>query len=425
MKNTAVNQIDSTKAQGQDCAPEPSGGGHGSMELSDVAGNEREVSQPFSRERIGEVLPAYRRFDQRYAMFDRPYWDPQIKPLKVFYDGFRMDKANIKGGGHSQESFALRNAGWHVSLVASQAGDYAGHVDPFNWGRKGSSKKTEINDPAKMAHRIKRAAMLLGASRVGIAKVDMRWVYSQRFRRNTLQSEAIEIPQEFKYAIVIITEMDYETVHTYPSALGGAASGLGYSKEAFVSTSLAQFISNLGYQAIASMNDTALGIPMAIDAGLGQLGRNGILITPWFGPRVRISKVFTDIPLSIDRPLDFGVSRFCEVCKKCVDDCPSRAISGDAPTAEGPTKSNNGGVVKWYVNAEKCFEFWARNGSECGNCIRVCPWNKDFSHRLHRMTFHVIKNVPALNRAIVFMDDLFGYGKRMSPEKWWDKQIGD
>ena len=391
----------------------------------DASSKQGAGAEPFSRNNIGEVLPAYRRFDQKYAMFDRPYWDPQIKPLKIFYDGFRMDKANIKGGGHSQESFALRNAGWHVSLVASQAGDYAGHVDPFNWGRKGSSKKIEINDPAKMAHRIKRAAMLLGASRVGIAKVDMRWVYSHRFRRNTLQSEAIEIPQEFKYVIVIITEMDYETVHTYPSALGGAASGLGYSKEAFVSTSLAQFISNLGYQAIASMNDTALGIPMAIDAGLGQLGRNGILITPWFGPRVRISKVFTDMPLSIDRPIDFGVSRFCEVCKKCVDDCPSRAISGDAPTAEGPTRSNNGGIVKWYINAEKCFEFWARNGSECGNCIRVCPWNKDFSHRLHRMTFHVIKNIPSLNRAIVFMDDLFGYGKKMSPEKWWDKHIGD
>ena len=342
MKNTAVNQINSREAQGQDCAPEPSGGGHGSMELSDLAGNVQAGSQQFSGERIGEVLPAYRRFDQKYAMFDRPYWDPQIKPLKVFYDGFRMDKANIKGGGHSQESFALRNAGWHVSLVASQAGDYAGHVDPFNWGRKGSSKKIEINDPAKMAHRIKRAAMLLGASRVGIAKVDMRWVYSHRFRRNTLQSEAIEIPQEFKYVIVIITEMDYETVHTYPSALGGAASGLGYSKEAFVSTSLAQFISNLGYQAIASMNDTALGIPMAIDAGLGQLGRNGILITPWFGPRVRISKVFTDIPLSIDRPIDIGVARFCEVCKKCVDDCPSGQSQEMRPPLKAPANPTMG-----------------------------------------------------------------------------------
>ncbi|MBP1739617.1 MAG: hypothetical protein H6Q48_1910 [Deltaproteobacteria bacterium] len=65
-------------------------------------------ARPFSRNNIGEVLPAYRRFEQKYAMFDRPYWDPQIKPLKVFYDGFRMDKANIKGGGHSLQLGAER-----------------------------------------------------------------------------------------------------------------------------------------------------------------------------------------------------------------------------------------------------------------------------------------------------------------------------
>ena len=372
--------------------------------------------------KIGEVMPGYRRFEQKYDMFDRPYWDPEIKPMKVFYDGFRMDKANMKGGGHSQESFALRNAGWHVSLMALQAGDYAGHVDPFNWKRKGSSKKLDIEDTREMAHRIKRAAMLLGASKAGVAKIDRRWVYSHRFRRSTLKSEALEIPDDYKYVIVLLTEMDYDTVHTYPSALGGAASGLGYSKEAFVSTSLAQFIMNLGYKAIASMNDTALGIPMAINAGLGQLGRNGLLITPWFGPRVRISKVFTDLPLSIDSPIDFGLTSFCEVCKKCVDDCPSHAISGDGPTTSGPTIANNNRVVKWYINAEKCFGFWAKNGCECGNCIRVCPWNKDFSHWWHRMTFHVIKNLPLMDRLIVSMDNWFGYGKKMHPEKWWGKK---
>ncbi len=379
--------------------------------------------QVVSWKRVGEVLPGYRRFEQKYDMFNRPYWDPEIKPMKVFYDGFRMDKANIKGGGHSQESFALRNAGWHVSLIALQAGDYAGHVDPFNWMRKGSSEKLHIEDTREMAHRIKRAAMLLGASRVGVAKLDRRWIYSHRFRRNTLESEALEIPDEYKYVIVLLTEMDYDTVHTYPSALGGAASGLGYSKEAFVSTSLAQFIMNLGYKAIASMNDTGLGIPMAIDAGLGQLGRHGLLITPWFGPRVRISKVFTDLPLSIDSPIDFGLARFCEVCKKCVDDCPSQAISGDGPTTTGQTVANNGRVVKWYINAEKCFGFWAKNGSECGNCIRACPWNKDFAHWWHRMTSQVIKSLPLMNRVIVSIDDWLGYGKKMPPEKWWNKQI--
>lgn len=376
-----------------------------------------------SLKKVGEVLPGYHRFEQKYDMFNRPYWDPDIKPFRIFYDGFRMDRANIEGGGHSRESFALRNAGWHVSLIALRAGDYAGHVDPFNWQRKGSSKKIEIKDPKKMAHRIKRAAILLGASKVGIAKLDRRWVYSHRFRRSTLQSEAFEIPEAFKYVIVILSEMDYDTVHTYPSALGGAASGLGYSKEAFVSTSVGQFINNLGYQAIASMNDTALGIPMAIDAGLGQLGRNGLLITPWFGPRVRISKVFTDMPLSVDTPIDFGLARFCEVCKKCVNTCPSHSISGDEPTTEGPNDSNNRAVVKWCINAEKCFEFWAKNGSECGNCIRVCPWNKDFAHWWHRMTFYVIKRFPLMNRFIVALDDWLGYGKKMPPEKWWDKKI--
>jgi reductive dehalogenase len=385
--------------------------------------SKKNTSTTLSWREVGQVMPDYHRFEQKYDMFNRPYWDPEKKPTKVFYEGFRMDRANIKGGGHSQESFALRNAGWHISLIALASGDYAGHVDPFNWSRPGSSQRIHVKDPTKMAHRIKRAGTLLGASKVGIAHLDRRWVYSHRFRRNTLESETIEIPEEFKYAIVILTEMDYDTVRTYPSALGGAASGLGYSEEAFVSTSLAQFISNLGYQAIASMNDTALSIPMAIDAGLGQLGRHGVLITPGFGPRVRISKVFTDLPLSVDSPADFGITRFCEVCKKCVRDCPSNSISDDLPTTNGPSDSNNSGVVKWYVNAQKCFEFWAKNGSECGNCIRVCPWNKDFSHWWHQTTRWFIKNVPITNTSIVHLDDWFGYGKKLSPEQWWDKAI--
>lgn len=82
-------------------------------------------------------------------------------------------------------------AGWHISLIALASGDYAGHVDPFNWSRPGSSQKIHVKDPSKMAHRIKRAGTLLGASKVGIAQLDRRWVYSHRFRRNTLKSEAI------------------------------------------------------------------------------------------------------------------------------------------------------------------------------------------------------------------------------------------
>jgi epoxyqueuosine reductase QueG len=85
----------------------------------------------------------------------------------------------------------------------------------------------------------------------------------------------------------------------------------------FIAPSMARFIQELGYHAMPSGNDTALSIPMAVDAGLGELGRNGILITPKYGPRVRLCKVFTDLPLVHDKPVDLGVQAFCEICKKC------------------------------------------------------------------------------------------------------------
>ena len=51
-------------------------------------------------------------------------------------------------------------------------------------------------------------------------------------------------------------------------------------------------------------------IPMAVDAGLGELGRNGLLLTEKYGPRVRLCKVFTDLPLEPDEPIDLGPSIF-------------------------------------------------------------------------------------------------------------------
>jgi len=56
------------------------------------------------------------------------------------------------------------------------------------------------------------------------------------------------------------------------------------------------------------------------------LGRNGLLITPQYGPRVRISKVLTDLPLVPDEPIEFGVTEYCEKCKRCAKYCPGQAI---------------------------------------------------------------------------------------------------
>ena len=213
--------------------------------------------------------------------------------------------------------------------------------------------------------------------------------------------------------------MDYDWIRTVPSALSGAATGLGYSHDALVVLSLAQYIRNLGYRAVASMNDTALAIPYAIQAGLGEYSRLGLLITKEFGPRVRLGKVFTDLPLALDRPIRFGVKEFCDACERCAEACPVDAIPEGPPTTERYNRSNIAGVRKWSVDGEKCFGFWVAMNSDCAICLRVCPYNKDYSKWWARVGLR-LAGTP-LRRAMLWVDDRLGFAKRVPPKRWWSR----
>ena len=78
-----------------------------------------------------------------------------------------------------------------------------------------------------------------------------------------------------------------------------------------------------------SVNDTALSVPFAVEAGLGKLSRLNKMVSPEFGAGVRLCKVFTDLPMACDKPIDCGIVEFCKRCKKCAEACPSRALSFD------------------------------------------------------------------------------------------------
>ena len=189
---------------------------------------------------------------------------------------------------------------------------------------------------------------------------------------------------------------------------------------AFLVSALAQFIRFHGYKAIPSLNDTGLNIPIAISAGLGQQGRMGILVTPQFGPRVRLCKVITDMPLLEDSPIDFGVTEFCSNCLKCEKTCPSRAITSGDRTVEGNSISNNPGVIKWHLNSEKCEDFQSNKlGTNCTICMRVCPFNKE-GRLVSQISNSLIKRMPSLARWVVWFDNIFGYGKRLNSEIFWD-----
>jgi len=281
--------------------------------------------------------------------------------------------------------YALRDASWYVTnTLGNFAGFMHGNEGLYSWkslevpeenlDSEVKFQKVKVSNPADMSMKIKSAGRFYGADLVGIAKLNEFWVYSHSYNRLTEQNDLIRVPKQCKFAIVMAIEMDYGKFAM--SDLGAsAATGLGYSKMAFVSSLLAQFVRNFGYEALPCGNDTALSIPLAIDAGLGEPGRNGLLITPQFGPRVRLCKVLTDLPLKPDKPIDFGLQEYCEECKKCLENCPVHAISGNK-TANATTMSNNSGIVKWPVNGERCFRFWCETGTDCSICIKVCPFNK-------------------------------------------------
>lgn len=198
-----------------------------------------------------------------------------------------------------------------------------------------------------MTAEVKKVARFFGADLCGVTDADPRWLYAQRVDARDATGVPNDLPEGLGHVIVLGHQMDLDAVATYPSALAGAATGREYSHEAAVVMQLAAYIRCLGYRAVASMNDTGLVIPYALKAGLGEYARNQMVITPEFGPRLRFSKIFTDLPLAHDPPRPLGVAKFCDICTKCADACPVKALPYGPPRVGGQNRSALKGVRKW------------------------------------------------------------------------------
>jgi len=301
-------------------------------------------------------------------------------------------------------------------------------------------RKYKFENTQKAAYAIKKAAKLFGADLVGIAPFEERWLYNtevfmpldpikgQPYKKHVNPFRKVELGFKPKSVIVLAFEMDYEAYKTQPSAIGETATSMGYSRMMETSLRIAYMLRRLGYNARHAGNDTGLSIPLAVQAGLGEGSRMGMLITEEYGPRVRIAKVYTDLDIAKDKPKTFGVKQFCEVCQVCADSCPSKAISKSPKTTDPENKPinecNNPGVDKWFNDHQKCLQFWKESWSECGVCISVCPYNKPqmWNHDFAKL----ITRVPGLNRIARYLDNVFGYGKAYDEKlmkDFWKKTI--
>jgi hypothetical protein len=310
------------------------------------------------------------RFDQKQTVFGRRTWDTEAEFYGMGVHDNALHIINQGLADYTRLEYARLSAAWTLSDHFRGA---------YSWEKLGTPNpvttqlgRYSVNDRAVISAQIKETARMYGADLVGICGLDRRWVYARR-----MNGRPIDIPVEYAYAVVMAVKMDPVAIQTSPGFPAATATGVGYSRMAFVIACLAEFIRNLGYHAIPMGNDTALSIPLAIDAGLGELGRNGLLVTPEYGPCVRLCKVFTDLPLQPDRPVEFGLTDTCRRCRQCSDACEVNSVSSAIePSFETVCPSNNKGILRWAVNHDRCYAFWVENGASCSTCISACPFTR-------------------------------------------------
>ncbi len=353
---------------------------------------------------IYNVQKDYARFDQRYNMTRQTLWNPEFADLR------KAQRENLQRLlGEDAVGYTLPDSAFNRGATANLRNTHFEINRPNHLGNAWQplgepiSRRRWVSNPSEASQFVVKVAGLYGADQVGLCKLDRRWVYSRYYDEDSKNSYPIVfsdepgfeqyseptqledgtqvIPRQMRHAVVLLFEMDEEGISTAPTLTEMGTTNVSYSRISFTTVMLAEFLRGLGYHAIPSANCTALSIPLAIEAGLGQLGRHAKLINPKYGPRCRISKVITDLPLKSGEPIDFGVIEYCSTCKQCAEACPARAIPFGERNFPPMNECNSGGFLAWHLDHKKCYKYWSEVGTNCGICVAVCPYNTGSKHR--------------------------------------------
>lgn len=246
--------------------------------------------------------------------------------------------------------------------------DMTTHFAPIVSGDIAHSKALIPTEPEVLSCHIKSLGYFLGADIVGIGPLPLYAIYSH-------DKDGHQVKLDHQFAIVVLVDQDYNTTSasTGYDWISDTQAFKSYSNSAYISCIMANYIRRLGYPARAhhTRNYRVVVPPLLLLAGVGEISRLGIVLNPFLGLRFKAAVVTTDLPLMLDKPIDFGLQNLCRQCRKCANSCPSQAIS------HGDQVMYNGYEV-WHLDYVSCLRFRATNpnGAGCGRCIRVCPWNK-------------------------------------------------
>ena len=224
------------------------------------------------------------------------------------------------------------------------------------------------DDPRFITRHIKSLAYFLGADMVGVCRLAQSAVYET-------DDAGKPVEADYKFAIVVLNVKDTDTIRASYGRewIDDPVSFQVYQKCGLQCLNLADYIRRLGYPAFANIVGTykTLMTPLIIEAGLGEGSRLGIALNPFVGAAFKAAAVLTDLPLVPDRPIDFGLQKYCAECTICAEQCAMHAVSDREKEAYN-------GYETYRLNERLCLSGVMTNpiGNMCQRCTKTCPWNR-------------------------------------------------
>jgi epoxyqueuosine reductase len=284
--------------------------------------------------------------------------------------------------------------------------------------------------PEEASQMIETALLNLGASQVGFTYLEPRFlehnvsIDPKVENISNMEDGRVLVPENLKYVVLVTGQAPHEASKFAPGQIGDFADRAAYEERQMIWVRTMNFIRGLGYQAVPLPGRFPPVIPFALMAGLGEMGRMNRMVSPYYGGALRIEGILTDLPLALDKPIDFGLQEYCRHCRKCAKICPANALSDEKePTWTPKSRFSLAGKKLWFEDVEKCNDWTLRSGNYCAACLFACTWTKDDQTFLHALARFSAARLPFLGKALAWFDDLFGYGtvaKRQQGE-WWNR----
>ncbi|WP_394196965.1 reductive dehalogenase [Litoreibacter albidus] len=362
---------------------------------------------PFAKRRFADgphPFETLKRVDSPTTYIDAPNVARVPKRANLFVRGLFGDMGKTVQDATKNGNFVRKSASAFAfrtslgALVLLQDGDAAPVHD-------------STQDADRNAANIKALLYWLGVDAAGLSACP-DWTYYSH------DAAGQPITPYHTNAISMVIDQGHETMEgaSGDDWIACAQSMRAYLRFSLLGGVLAQHLRNLGYTARvhSSMDDEVLHPPLLLLSGLGEVSRIGeVILNPFLGPRLKSGVVTTNMPMTHDKPIDFGLQKFCDACNKCARECPSGAITA------GPKLMFNGYEI-WKSDSQKCttYRVSQKNGAMCGRCMKTCPWNLEglFSEAPFRK---LAMTVPQAAKALAKLDDMAGQGQINAVKKWW------